>query len=134
MVIDSPAWRYAAGGLRKLALASPLSLLRFNAGTGHIWLGEQRMLLLHARAMAALRKELFDSLGVERARGLLLRMGFASGQHDGEMAVKQRRAGMDTEEAFLLGPKLHSVEGIVSVEKVVLEIDLATGDAGHGDN
>lgn len=127
MRLNSPSWRYAAGGSRKIALASPLSLLRFNAGTGHIWLGEQRMLLVHARAMAALRKELFDSLGVERARGLLLRMGFASGQHDGEMAVKQRRAGMDTEEAFLLGPKLHSVEGIVSVEKVVLELDLATG-------
>ena len=47
---------------------NPLSLLRFNAGTGHIWLGEQRMLLLHARALAALRKELFNSLGVERAR------------------------------------------------------------------
>jgi len=49
-------------------LVDPLSLLRFSAGTGHIWLDEQRMLLLHARALAALRKELFDSLGVERAR------------------------------------------------------------------
>ena len=55
-----------------------LSLLRFNAGSGHIWLDEQRMLLLHARAFAELRKELLDSLGVERARGLLVRMGFAS--------------------------------------------------------
>ncbi len=58
-------------------MSNPLSLLRFNAGTGHIWLDEQRMLLLHARALAALRKELVDSLGVERTRGLLMRMGFA---------------------------------------------------------
>jgi len=108
-------------------LDNPLSLLRFNARTGHIWLDEQRMLLLHARALAALRKELFDSLGVERARGLLVRMGFASGVHDGELAVKKRRAGMRTEDAFLLGPKLHSVEGVVSVETVSLEIDLARG-------
>jgi DNA-binding NtrC family response regulator len=108
-------------------LDNPLSLLRFNARTGHIWLDEQRMLLLHARALAALRKELFDSLGVERTRGLLVRMGFASGVHDGELAVKKRRAGMRTEEAFLLGPKLHSVEGVVSVETVSLEIDLARG-------
>ena len=106
---------------------NPLSLLRFNARTGHIWLDEQRMLLLHARALAALRKELFDSLGVERARGLLVRMGFASGQRDGELAVKRRRAGMSTEEAFLLGPKLHSVEGVVSVEMVELDMNLATG-------
>lgn len=108
-------------------LANPLSLLRFNADTGHIWLDEQRMLLLHARALAALRKELFDSLGVERARGLLIRMGFASGQRDGELAVKQRRAGLKTHDAFLLGPQLHSIEGVVSVEKVQLDINLAQG-------
>ncbi|MES3012320.1 MAG: XylR N-terminal domain-containing protein, partial [Pseudomonadota bacterium] len=71
-----------------------LSLLRFSAGTGHIWLDEQRMLLLHSRAVAELRKELLESLGVQRARGLLVRMGFASGRRDGELAVKQLRAGM----------------------------------------
>jgi hypothetical protein len=38
--------------------------------------------------MGALRRELFDSLGVERARGLLIRMGFASGQQDAELAKK----------------------------------------------
>jgi len=108
-------------------LVDPLSLLRFNARTGHIWLDEQRMLLLHARALAALRKELFDSLGVERARGLLIRMGFASGQHDGELAVKRRRAGMSTHEAFLLGPKLHSIEGVAGAQMVALEIDLPSG-------
>jgi DNA-binding NtrC family response regulator len=107
-------------------LDNPLSLLRFNASTGHIWLDEQRMLLLHARALAALRKELFDSLGVERARGLLLRMGFASGQHDGEMSVKRRGAGQSTEEAFLLGPKLHAAEGVAGVQMVKLDIDLSS--------
>jgi DNA-binding NtrC family response regulator len=108
-------------------LVEPISLLRFNSGTGHIWLDEQRMLLLHARALAALRKELFDSLGIERARGLLIRMGFASGRHDGELAVKQRRSGLETKEAFLLGPKLHSIEGVAGARMVTLEIDLASG-------
>jgi transcriptional regulator with GAF, ATPase, and Fis domain len=103
-----------------------LSLLRFSAGSGHIWLDEQRMLLLHARAFAELRKELLDTLGVERARGLLVRMGFASGQRDGELAVKERRSGMRTEDAFMLGPRLHSIEGIVRVEKVQIDMDLAT--------
>lgn len=104
-----------------------LSLLRFNADSGLIWLDEQRMLLLHTRAFAELRKELLDSLGVERARGLLVRMGFASGQRDGDLAIRERRAGMRTEDAFLLGPKLHSLEGAVRVEKVHLELDLARG-------
>ena len=103
-----------------------LSLLRFNAGSGHIWLDEQRMLLLHAQAFRELRRALLDSLGVERARALLVHMGFASGQRDGELAVKERRAGMRTEDAFMLGPRLHSIEGIVHVEKVQLEMDLAT--------
>ena len=104
-----------------------LSLLRFDAESGLIWLDEQRMLLLHTRAFAELRKELLDSLGVDRARGLLVRMGFASGQRDGALTVRERRSGMRTEDAFLLGPQLHSLEGVVSVEKVQLEIDLASG-------
>lgn len=101
-----------------------LSLLRFNAGSGHIWLDEQRMLLLHTRALAELRKELLDSLGVQRARGLLVRMGFASGQRDGELALKEMRAGLPIEQAFMLGPQLHTIEGAVLVEKVHMELDL----------
>ena len=106
-------------------MQSPLSSLKFNTASGHIWLDEERMLLLHARALGALRKELFDSLGVERTRGLLVRMGYASGMRDGAYAVKRRRAGMQTNEAFLLGPKLHAVEGVVQVEPIELSIDLA---------
>ncbi|WP_374221282.1 sigma 54-interacting transcriptional regulator [Variovorax sp. E3] len=84
------------------------------------------MLLMHARALAELRKELLNSLGIERARGLLVRMGFASGVRDGEVAVRERRAGMRAEDAFMLGPRLHSIEGIASVEKTHLELDIAT--------
>ncbi len=106
---------------------NPLSLLHFNAASGHIWLDEQRMLLLHARALGALRKELFDSLGVQRTRGLLVRMGFASGLRDGELAVKRRQGGMETQAAFMLGPQLHGAEGAVQVDPVQLEIDLKAG-------
>jgi len=108
-------------------MGNPLSLLRFQAESGHIWLDEHRMLLVHAGAMGALRKELFNSQGVERARGLLVRMGFASGQRDGEWAAKQRLSGVSTEEAFAHGPKLHGIEGAVSVRQVALEIDIARG-------
>jgi DNA-binding NtrC family response regulator len=108
-------------------MTNPLSLLHFNAASGHIWLDEQRMLLLHARALGALRKELFDSLGVQRTRGLLVRMGFASGLRDGELAVKRRQGGMETKAAFMLGPQLHGAEGAVQVDPVQLEIDLKTG-------
>jgi DNA-binding NtrC family response regulator len=108
-------------------MTTPLSLLRFQCDTGHIWLAEQRMLLLHATALGGLRKELFDALGVEHARSVLLRMGFDSGQRDGELAVLQRRGGKSTEEAFLWGPKLHAMEGIAFSKQVQLELDLASG-------
>ena len=52
--------------------------LHFCAETGQIWLHEHRMLLVHAEAQAALRKELIDTLGMRRAQGLLTRMGYAS--------------------------------------------------------
>ena len=54
------------------------SRIHFCAQTGQIWLHEHRMLLVHAEAQALLRKELIDTLGMERARGLLMRMGYAS--------------------------------------------------------
>eukprot|EP01036_Dinobryon_divergens_P006551 gene6551-8701_t len=102
------------------------SLLKFNLPSGHIWLDEQRMLLMHARALGALRKELFETLGLKRARGLLIRLGFASGIRDGQMALKHRRPGSSVEEAFMLGPQLHTLEGMVQVEKLSLEINLPT--------
>jgi DNA-binding NtrC family response regulator len=98
-------------------------LLRFSPDSGHIWLGQHRMLLLHTRAMGALRKELFDTLGVERARGLLIRMGFVSGQRDGEMA-RAIKSDAPIEEMFKIGPQLHGLEGVTRVDTVRLEIDL----------
>ena len=50
--------------------------VHFDAETGQIWLHEHRMLLVHAEAQALLRKELIDTLGMDRARGLLMRMGY----------------------------------------------------------
>lgn len=38
-------------------------LIHFSAGDGRIWLAGQRMLLLHAAALASLRRELMNTLG-----------------------------------------------------------------------
>ena len=87
------------------------SRLRFNLEAGRIWLDENRMLLLHAKALGALRRELFDTLGAARARGLLLRMGFTSGQQDAELARKLVGEGDDFD-VFRIGPQLHAFEGL----------------------
>ena len=100
--------------------------LRFCPRDGRIWLGEERMLLLHLSSLSGLRRELIDSLGIDRARGLLTRMGYASGSKDADLARKVRphQSLLDT---FLVGPQLHALEGIVSVEPVRLEADVETG-------
>ena len=100
--------------------------VHFCAETGQIWLHEHRMLLVHAEAQASLRKELIDTLGMDRAQGLLTRMGYASGVRDAELARTRAQNSSDAE-AFMTGPQLHTLEGIVRVTPVRLELDRAAG-------
>ncbi|NMG43037.1 AAA domain-containing protein [Aromatoleum toluvorans] len=102
------------------------SRLRFNVDSGQIWLGENRMLMFHAQAFGALRKELFDSLGAKRAKGLLLRMGFASGRHDAELAGKLSNQ-LNAYNAFQIGPELHAFEGLVKPTILDAKIDCEQG-------
>ena len=103
-----------------------LSQVHFCAETGQIWLHEHRMLLIHAQAQALLRKELIDTLGMARAQGLLTRMGYESGVRDAELA-RSRAQSLTDLEAFLTGPQLHTLEGIVKVTKIRLELDRVAG-------
>jgi len=100
--------------------------VHFCAETGEIWLHEHRMLLVHAEAQASLRKELIDTLGMDRAQGLLTRMGYASGVRDAELARIRAQNSSDIE-AFMTGPQLHTLEGIVRVTPIKLELDRVSG-------
>lgn len=102
------------------------SRLKFNIETGQIWLGENRMLLLHAKAMGAVRRELFDTFGARRARGILIRMGFVTGRQDAELAGKLLGAG-DDYDVFSLGPELHGFEGVVKSNITEADIDWERG-------
>ena len=53
-----------------------LSQIRFDSENGKIWYNEQRMLLIHSSVMGLLRKELVETVGVERARGFLMSYNF----------------------------------------------------------
>lgn len=100
--------------------------LRFCPQVGRIWLDDNRMILLHTHALGALRNELIETIGVQGARALLTRMGYASGAQDAELAVKVRH-GRDFFDFFNVGPQLHMIEGIVTVEPVRVESDVNTG-------
>ncbi|WP_354684688.1 sigma 54-interacting transcriptional regulator [Cupriavidus necator] len=105
------------------------SLLTIDAKAAQIRLGESRMVLMHTEALSYLRKEILDTLGVERGKGLLIRMGYAQGMRDAEMVKRERSEELarSPNDAFLWGPQLHMLEGVTRVDPVRLEIDRATG-------
>ena len=102
------------------------SQLRFSPRTGRIWLGEQRMLLLHGRTFAALRHELIERLGIAGARALLMRIGYASGARDAEVVRRAWPVG-DELGAFTAGTRLHALEGAVKVTTLNVSSDIGRG-------
>lgn len=100
--------------------------LKFAPQEGRIWLDDQRMLLLHCSDFATLRRELFDALGMEAARGLLTRVGYSAGARDAALALQVRgRKGLS--DIFAAGPQLHALEGYAAVEPVRIEVDVERG-------
>ena len=103
-----------------------LARVHFCPEAGQIWLHEHRMLMVHAEAQAMMREELIETLGMERAREISTRMGYASGARDAEL-VRTRAQGASDMEIFMTGPKLHMLEGIVKVTPVRVQFDRLAG-------
>ena len=101
--------------------------LHFSPADGRIWFDNRRMLMIDSYAVGALRMELIESLGVDTARGLLTRMGYACGTRDAQMAFKARASDQDILQTFMAGPQLHAMEGIVAVEPIKLEVNANKG-------
>ena len=100
--------------------------LTFSPGDGRIWLNNQRMQLIHSSSIALFRSELIDSFGIQRARGILTRTGYASGSRDAAL-VRERWPDAELPAIFAAGTKLHALEGVVQVEPVHFEYDSQKG-------
>lgn len=100
--------------------------IRFQSTEGKIWFGEQRMLLMQVSAMAAFRREMVNTMGIERAKGFFLRLGYQSGLKDAELARKLRPHCSELD-IFLAGPQLHSLKGMVKAVPIEIDIDQETG-------
>lgn len=85
------------------------------------------MLLTHSSLFANLRTELETTLRAPRARGLLMRLGFHPGWRDAVLARKIR-PDLSTADAFFAGPQLALIKGMVNVQPLKLDFDVATGD------
>jgi len=84
------------------------------------------MVLIHAAALGALRRELITSIGHDHTRRILMRAGYAAGEKDAVLA-RQVRPNASLEEMFAVGPQLHMLEGAVQVTPKEMDIDLEAG-------
>ncbi|NVM79121.1 DNA-binding NtrC family response regulator [Duganella sp. SG902] len=105
--------------------------LQFSPGDGRIWLNGQRMQLMHTSSLGDLRRELVDSLGMEKTRGLLTRVGYSAGMRDAQL-LRERWPDAEPAALFAAGPRMHALEGAVKVEPVHFEFDVERGTY-HGE-
>lgn len=95
--------------------------LSFAVSDGKVWLNEQRIMLFSQTALGKFRKEVYETIGHDRAKAFFLRLGFQLGKLDGEMA-RQSDDSLPLEERFLIGPQLHALRGMVLPELISLQI------------
>ena len=89
---------------------------------------DERMLLIQARALGWLRREMIESVGIDAARRLFTRMGYQAGAHDAGLARKVRSKA-SLKDMFVVGPQLHCLLGSGLAKAVRLEFDVGRG--GH---
>jgi activator of aromatic catabolism len=122
-IVQPQPRRDDTSGRKDLHLAE---LLDFRPDQGIIRLHEQRVVILSAAAMGLPRKELIDTLGLETARHLAIRFGFADGYHDA-VSLRDRSNWADPVEGIRAGAVLQTLEGIVRADVRTIEYDVATG-------
>ena len=101
-------------------------LLDFRPDQGIIRLHDQRVVIVSAAAMGLLRKELIDTLGLETARRVAIRFGFADGYHDA-VNLRERSKWTDPVDGLRAGAMLQTLEGIVRVDVRRVDHDASTG-------
>lgn len=105
-----------------------LGLLSFNLDDGRIWLFGKRMLMLDAESFTTLRHALITHLGIPTARGVLTRIGYASGQSDARLI--RARWPKEYQQHAAIGSYLHRLEGIAKIVPVRVN---SVPERGHFD-
>ncbi|WP_094605712.1 hypothetical protein SPSIL_006530 [Sporomusa silvacetica DSM 10669] len=100
-------------------------LLEFRPQEGKIFLKGVRTLLFNADALGTLRRDLIYNLGLERAKGFLIRYGWQIGYNDG-ISIKENFNWDNDEEALIAGSVLFSLEGFAKAENDIVNINRET--------
>ncbi|WP_318842358.1 XylR N-terminal domain-containing protein [Virgibacillus alimentarius] len=101
------------------------NMVRINPQTAMITMNEERVAMFSVEALGVLRRDLISTLGKERAKGFLLRYGWACGEKAAE-SILSKTNRKSLEELLLAGPSLHTAQGLVKVEADRLEVDDST--------
>jgi two-component system, NtrC family, response regulator HydG len=96
-------------------------LLETEPESGIIRLVNQRVLLFDAIALGLLQKELIDSMGIQVARTVFSRFGYAHGWRTAE-SLKEDWADLMHEDSFM-GPRLHTLYGQLTNLSLTRETD-----------
>lgn len=90
----------------------------------------ERMLSIPASALGTLRQELTETIGLERAKGFLLRYGWHCGISDAE---KIKKMNWDNHKELLRAdPKLHILHGYLEeTQEVAVEVDFSAQKIDH---
>src|SRR5689334_22023679 len=83
------------------------------------------MINIPSSAFGSLRKELINTLGIERAKGFLLRYGWDCGVTD-SLQIKDIK-WEDPKDILLEGPKMHMENSRIQIEPTVCEVDFDEG-------
>ena len=94
-----------------------LKILEIQKEEGKIFLGNDRVLIIDTASLGMLRKELVEILGMEVARGVLTRFGYAQGWRTAH-SLKKNIPWDNDKEWERGGGRLHQVEGVVKVTAV----------------
>ncbi len=100
--------------------------IRFQNNDGKIWFEEQRVLLLQLGALADFRKEQIETVGLERAKGFFMRLGYSLGKKDAQLAMKLADSD-DKLELLRTGFNLHALKGMVRIDDCTLQFDEECG-------
>ncbi len=90
--------------------ASLNAQIKFAPRTGHIFLFDQRMLLMHGFALSEMRRELIARMGMDEARSMLTRIGYQQGIED--CARVRAMTGGDIQTSENLGPMVRGIAGV----------------------
>lgn len=89
-------------------------LLKFQPEQGKILLKDSRVIIFDVSALGKLRKDLIDTLGMDRAKGFLIRYGWSCG-FQAAMIIKENFQLDNELEWNYAGPIIHTLEGFVHV-------------------